>query len=87
MDAKAKIPEKTRRHSFIAAGSDMAKYQVLYALVALRLIQDRTLVYVKNMTTAYKVFLFFERFGLKVEVYNTTFAKQTRKNIIGRFLR
>jgi len=59
----------------------------LYTLVALRLIQDTTVIYVNSTKTAYKLMLYFEKFGMRIGVYNPQHPKASRDAVMHRFER
>jgi len=61
------------------------KYMILYTLIKLQLVSGKTLMFVKDVTAAYNMKIFFERFGINSAVLNNELPHAQRQNIIQSF--
>eukprot|EP00397_Hematodinium_sp_SG-2012_P020926 GEMP01021591.1.p1 GENE.GEMP01021591.1~~GEMP01021591.1.p1 ORF type:complete len:703 (+),score=196.11 GEMP01021591.1:55-2109(+) len=61
------------------------KYLVLYALLKLRLLQGKTLVFVADVTRGYEMKLFLERFAINCSLLNSELSWEARQGVIQAF--
>ncbi|GAB5355437.1 hypothetical protein AAMO2058_000205400 [Amorphochlora amoebiformis] len=64
---------------------DIDKYLVLYAMIKLRLIPRRSLIFVNSVERCFKLKLFLEQFSVSTAVLNAELPYNSRCNIISHF--
>merc|ERR1712226_1610926 len=58
------------------------KYLILYTLLKLQLVSGKSLIFVKDIESAYRLKIFLERFSMQSGVLNAELPHSSRQNII-----
>jgi len=61
------------------------KYLIIYALLKLKLVQPKILMFVNTVEAAYKMKIFLERFSINSAVLNAEMTHHSRQNVIQAF--
>ena len=64
---------------------DEHKFVSIYALLALKLITGKTLIFVNSVHTCYKLKLFFEKFSIRACALNSRLPLESRRNLVQQF--
>ena len=72
---------------YVRTGVSVDRYLLLYALLKLRLLAPKALLFVNDISAGYKLKLFLERFGISAGVLNAALPANSRAHIIESFNR
>lgn len=78
------VPQDQLTHQRILA-EENDKPAILYALLKLRLVRGKTIIFVNNIDRCYKVRLFLEQFGIRACVLNSELPANIRIHTISQF--
>ncbi|XP_037726929.1 probable ATP-dependent RNA helicase DDX56 isoform X2 [Drosophila subpulchrella] len=78
------VPQDQLTHQRILA-EENDKPAILYALLKLRLIRGKTIIFVNSIDRCYKIRLFLEQFGIRACVLNSELPANIRIHTIGQF--
>jgi len=78
-----RVTGKLSQFYFVCHKTD--KYLILYTLLKLQLISGKTLIFVKNIESAYRLKILLERFSMNSAVLNGELPHASRQNIIQSF--
>ena len=82
-DPKARVID----HRYIVASEDCHRHTVLYALLRLKLLEGRTIVFVDHEDDTFRLMHFLEQLGISAVVYDASMPVRTRLNNLLRFER
>jgi len=80
-----KDEEKGKLAQFYYPCQQSEKFLVLYALIKMRLLQGKTLMFVDNITRGYEIKLFLERFAINCSLLNSELSWEARQGVIQAF--
>lgn len=72
-------------HFVVECKKELEKYIILYSFLKLRVIRERTLIFVDNIYEAYKLKIFLEKFFIRSAVVNPEATKLHRKSAVRYF--
>lgn len=66
-------------------GSDDEKFLIVYTMVKLKALKERTIFFVNSIEQGFRLKLFFERFSVKTAVLNPELPLRSRQSVINQF--
>lgn len=79
------LPNEIQLSQYIIKCEKKDKFLILYALLKLALLKGRFIIFVNDITTAFKIRLFFENFGINSCVLNNELPFNSRYHIVEYF--
>ncbi|XP_060589493.1 probable ATP-dependent RNA helicase DDX56 [Ruditapes philippinarum] len=82
---ESQLPETSQLTQYHIKCSEEDKFALIYALLKLRLVRGKTILFVNNVDRCYKLRLFLEQFGIPACVLNSELPVNSRCHIVGQF--
>ncbi|XP_067340270.1 probable ATP-dependent RNA helicase DDX56 isoform X2 [Channa argus] len=81
----SQLPDSSQLQQYSIKCEEEDKFLLIYALLKLRLVQGKTLLFVGAVDRCYRLKLFLEQFGIPACVLNSELPVQSRSHIIAQF--
>lgn len=82
---ESQLPESTQLSQYHIKCEEEDKFTLIYALLKLRLVRGKSIVFVNNVNRCYKLKLFLEQFGIKSCILNSELPVSSRCHIVSQY--
>lgn len=82
---ESQLPQGTQLTQYHIKCEDVDKFALIYALLKLRLVRGKTLLFVNSVDRCYKLRLFLEQFGIPACILNSELPVSSRCHIVSQF--
>jgi len=79
------LPSKKQLSQFTLQCEEDDKYLIVYALLKLRLVRGKTLIFVGSVNACYRLKLFLEQFSIRACVLNSELPLNSRHHVVQQF--